>query len=156
MRPQTPEQATRDAIEHLSTLIHGIKVAMMTTVDADGSLHSRPMWTQDHDFDGDLWFFTRAHAHKVDELEEDHHVNISFADPSRERYVSVSGRCQLEKDPRRMREMWSPALEAWFPQGLDDPELALLRVSVQRAEYWDTPTLGASGPDSSASNLTFS
>ncbi|WP_338871708.1 pyridoxamine 5'-phosphate oxidase family protein [Myxococcus stipitatus] len=156
MSTQTPKQATRDAIEHLSTLIHGIKVAMMTTVDADGTLHSRPMWTQDHDFDGDLWFITREHSHKVDELDEDHHVNISFADPSRERYVSVSGRCQLVRDPRRMREMWSPALEAWFPQGLDDPELALLRVSVQRAESWDTPTPGASHRPPDVSNLTFS
>ncbi|MFY1828787.1 pyridoxamine 5'-phosphate oxidase family protein [Myxococcus fulvus] len=134
------EQDTRGAVEHLGELIHGIKVAMMTTVDADGSLHSRPMWTQDHDFDGELWFFTREHSHKVDEVEQDHHVNVSFSDPARERYVSVSGRCRLVKDPRKLRELWSPALKAWFPDGMDDPELALLCVRVERAEYWDTPS----------------
>lgn len=140
MSTKKKEPGTRDAVEHLGDLIHGIKVAMMTTVEADGSLRSRPMWTQDHDFDGELWFFTREHSHKVDEVEKDHHVNVSFADPSRERYVSVSGRCTLVKDPRKVRELWSPALKAWFPQGMDDPELALLCVHVERAEYWDAPS----------------
>lgn len=130
----------QDVVEHLGKLIHGIKVAMMTTVEQDGSLRSRPMWTHDRDFDGELWFFTKGHSPKVDEVEHDHHVSLSYADPAREHYVSVSGRCSLVLDKEKARELWNPTLKAWFPQGLDDPELALLRVSVEKAEYWDTPS----------------
>jgi general stress protein 26 len=129
----------KDVIAHLGELIHGIKVAMMTTVEADGSLRSRPMWTYDADFDGELWFFTREHSAKVDEVEHDHHVNLSYSEPSKDRYVSVSGRCRLVHDKEKARELWNPTLKAWFPQGLEDPELALLCVKVEKAEYWDTP-----------------
>lgn len=130
---------THEVVQHFGDLIKGIKVAMMTTVEDDGSLRSRPMWTHDRDFDGELWFFTREHSHKVDEVEKDHHVNLAYADPTRERYVSVSGRCRLVRDKEKARELWNPTLKAWFPDGLDDPELALLCVRVERAEYWDTP-----------------
>jgi general stress protein 26 len=97
------------------------------------------MWTHDRDFDGELWFFTHHHSPKVDEVERDHHVSLSYADPTRDRYVSVSGRAWLVRDKEKARELWNPTLRAWFPQGLDDPELALLRVKVTKAEYWDTP-----------------
>ena len=130
----------KDAIAHLGELIHGIKVAMMTTVEADGSLRSRPMWTHDRDFDGELWFFTREHSAKVGEVEHDHHVNLSYAEPSKDRFVSVSGRCRLVLDKEKARQLWNPTLKAWFPQGVDDPELALLCVKVEKAEYWDVPS----------------
>ena len=129
----------QDVIEHLGGLIRGIKVAMMTTVEQDGSLRSRPMWTHDRDFDGELWFFTKEHSPKVDEVEHDHHVSLAYSDPTKDRYVSVSGRCRLVLDKDKARELWNPTLKAWFPEGLEDPELALLRVSVEKAEYWDTP-----------------
>ncbi|GMU05177.1 MULTISPECIES: pyridoxamine 5'-phosphate oxidase family protein [Corallococcus] len=135
----TTTKTPQDVVEHLGKLIHGIKVAMMTTVDTDGSLRSRPMWTYDKDFDGELWFFTNDHTHKVDEVQKDHHVSLAYSDPTRDRYVSVSGRCALIRDKAKAKELWNPSLKAWFPQGLDDPNLALLRVSVEKAEYWDTP-----------------
>jgi len=129
----------KDAITHLGELIDGIKVAMMTTVEPDGSLRSRPMWTHEREFDGKLWFFTREHSAKVDEVEHDHHVSLSYSEPAKDRFVSVSGRCRLVLDKEKARELWNPALKAWFPEGLDDPELALLCIQVEKAEYWDTP-----------------
>ena len=135
----TKKTDRKDPIAHLSELIRGIKVTMMTTMGEDGTLRSRPMWTHDRDFDGELWFFTREHSPKVDEVERDHHVNLSYSDPTRDRYVSVSGTARLVRDKEKARELWNPTLRAWFPQGLDDPELALLCVRVNKAEYWDTP-----------------
>ena len=130
-----------DAVQHLGELIEDIKVAMMTTVEEDGSLRSRPMWTHEAKAsDHELYFFTRQHSHKVDELEHDHHVNLSYAEPKRDQYVSLSGRCSVVQDREMMERLWTPALKAWFPEGLEDPELSLLRVHVERAEYWDTPS----------------
>lgn len=139
-KAEKKDEARKDPITHLGELIQGIKVAMMTTIEADGSLRSRPMWTHNRDFDGELWFFTREHSAKVDEVEHDHHVNLSYAEPSKDRYVSVSGRCRLVLDKEKVRELWTPTLKAWFPNGLEDPELALLCVKVEKAEYWDTPS----------------
>jgi general stress protein 26 len=131
MTGDTPEQN----VKKLAGLIKGVKVAMLTTRCPDGSLRSRPMLTQEADFDGTLWFFTRAQAPKVGEVERHEQVNVSYAAPEDERYVSVSGTARLVRDPRKIKELWNPAYKAWFPQGLDDPELALLRVEAERAEY---------------------
>ena len=135
----TKKTEKKDPVVHLGELIHGIKVAMMTTVEQDGTLRSRPMWTHDRDFDGELWFFTREHSPKVDAVGRDSHVSLSYSDPTRDRYVSVSGVARLVLDKEKARELWNPTLKAWFPQGLDDPELALLCVKVNKAEFWDTP-----------------
>jgi general stress protein 26 len=124
----------------LAELIKGIKIAMMATVDVDGTIHSRPMATQEHEFDGELWFFTSATSHKVDEVQRNHQICLAYADPSDQRYVSVSGAAELVRDRNKAQEYWNPVYKTWFPKGLDDPDLALLRVTVQKAEYWDTPS----------------
>ncbi len=126
-------------MKKLGELIRGIKFAMLTTVEEDGSLHSRPMTTQDVEFDGDLWFFTRADAPKVAESSEHQKVNVSFSDPSSSKFVSASGTAQLVRDRSKLEEYWKAPYKVFFPQGLDDPELALLKINVEKAEYWDSP-----------------
>lgn len=113
---------------------------MLTTAEEDGSLRSRPMVTQQFEFDGDLWFFTSANTPKVDEIKHDQHVNVSYAEPKDQKYVSVSGRAQLVRDHQKIEELWNPLYKAWFPNGLENPDLALLKVSVDKAEYWDSPS----------------
>ena len=131
-----------EAVSKLRDLIKGIDIAMLTTVDSsDGTLRSRPMSTNgDVEFDGDLWFFTRASSHKVEEIERSPQVNASFAQPNKQNYVSMSGTAALVTDRDKMKELWKPELKAWFPQGTDDPDMALLKVTVVKAEYWDAPS----------------
>lgn len=133
-----PDRAA--AIKKLGELIEDIKIAMLTTVEEDGSLRSRPMGTQQVEFDGDLWFFVGASSPKAHEISADPRVNVSYAQPDDQRYVSVSGTAELLRDREKIRELWSPLYKAWFAQGLDDPDLALLRVRVEQAEYWDAPS----------------
>ncbi len=127
-------------IQKLGELIKDVKIAMLTTLDEDGGLRSRPMATQKTEFDGTLWFFTRASSPKVDEVEQEHQVNVSYAAPDSNTYVSVSGPAKLVRDPAKAKELWNPILKAWFPKGLEDPDLALLSVRVEKAEYWDSPS----------------
>jgi general stress protein 26 len=132
---------TRDeAIEKLNGLIKDIDFAMLTTVDTDGVLRSRPMSTQEAEFDGTLWFFTSDKTHKVEEIERDNRVNASYAEPKDNVYVSVSGMASIVKEKAKMEELWNPILKAWFPKGLDDPNICLLKVDVEQAEYWDSPS----------------
>ena len=130
----------KDAVEKLGSLIKDIKFAMLTTVHEDGSLHSRPMATQQQEFDGDLWFFTKADSSKVEDARRERHVNVSYAEPENQKYLSVSGTAEIVRDRAKMEELWNPIYKAWFPKGLEDPEIALLKVNVEGAEYWDTPS----------------
>ncbi|MBC7901009.1 MAG: pyridoxamine 5'-phosphate oxidase family protein [Saprospiraceae bacterium] len=133
-------QNTREeSINKLKELTEDIDFCMLTTMDG-GHLRSRPMSTQDFDFDGDLWFFTSDNTHKVEEIEKDNRVNVAYSKPDDNTYVSVSGRAEMSKDRAKIEEYWSPILKAWFPEGLDDPHLCLLKVSVEHAEYWDAPS----------------
>ena len=117
--------------------IEDVRPAMMTTVDEDGSLRSRPMWTQGDAFDGSLWFFSADDAPKAHELARNPQVGLSYAAPDKDLYVSVSGRAELVHDRAKIEELWNAFAQAWFPDGVDDPHLALLRVDVDRAQYWE-------------------
>jgi general stress protein 26 len=112
---------------------------MLTTMD-EGHLRSRPMSTQKFEFDGDLWFFTSDQTHKIEEIERNNRVNVSYSNPPENRFVSVSGVAEIVKDRAKIEELWDPFLKAWFPMGLDDPTLCLLKVAVEKAEYWELPT----------------
>jgi general stress protein 26 len=136
-----PTQTRENDLEKLRELVKDIDFCMLTTVDEGGDLHSRPMSSNgDIDEDGDLWFFTSASSHKVSEIEKLPKVNVSFADPDNQRYISVSGIAQLVRDRAKIDELWRPEFKIWFPEGKDDPEVALLRVNLQKAEYWDSPS----------------
>lgn len=127
----------RGSVDKLETLIGGIRIAMMTTVAADGSLHTRPMAVQRNPTLDHLWFFTAADSAKAEEIGSTHEVSLGFADPKHERYVAISGTACIWRDEARARELWNPWVEVWFPDGPADPELRLVHVTPHRAEYWD-------------------
>lgn len=135
-----PQDTSMHDVKLLADKIKGIRIAMMTTVEADGTLRSRPMATQDVEFNGELWFFTQAEAPKVGQVEQHSKVNISYAKPDDNLFVSVSGTAELVRDRKKIDEYWKPLYKAWFPNGKEDPQLALLKVNVESAEYWDAPS----------------
>ena len=92
------------------------------------------------DPDGDLWFFTGLSSHKVNEIANSPKVNVSFADPKNQRYISITGRAQLVRDRNKIEELWKPEFKIWFSKGKDDPEAALMQINAERAEYWDSPS----------------
>lgn len=135
---ETNEKTREESIEKLKTLINDIDFAMLTTING-GHLRSRPMSTQKYEGEDELWFFTSDETHKVDEIEADNRVNVGYSKPDDNVYVSVSGRASISKDRAKMEELWNPVLKAWFPDGLEDPTLCLLKVNIEEAEYWDSP-----------------
>lgn len=138
-REWTPPDA--ETTRKLTALIKDIGTAMLTTVAPDGGLRSRPMATQGRGLEnGEVWFFTGDNSGKVSEIEAEHEVNLAYAEPKEQRYVSLSGSARVLRDPERAKKLWSPEVKAWFPGGPEDPHLALLRVRVHTAEYWDAPS----------------
>jgi general stress protein 26 len=133
------ELTREQAIEKIRGLLENMKICMLTTVRPDGSLHSRPMAMQQIEFDGDLWFFTARDTDKAAEVDAKHYVNVSARSDDKQSFVSLSGQAFVVDDKAKAAELWNPIYKAWFPEGLDDPQLALLRVEAQTAEYWDSP-----------------
>ncbi|MEH1924850.1 pyridoxamine 5'-phosphate oxidase family protein [Nostoc sp.] len=126
-------------IQKLHELIQDIDYGMFTTVDDDGSLHSYPMSKSGEiNSDSILWFFTYADSHKVTEIEHHKQVNVSFSSPEQQRYVSISGTAQLVEDRNKLRELWKPELQTWFPKGLEEPNIALLKVNINQVNYWES------------------
>lgn len=126
----TPEVAK------LAELMKDIRIAMLTTVDADGHFTSRPMAQQEIEYDGDLWFLTDS-AHLVDQVRASSHVGVTLSSAST--WISIDGEVEVVDDPAKLRELWNQWVEAWIPQGPDDPSVKLLKVIGHSAEYWDTP-----------------
>ena len=119
------------------------RMAMMATYDADGTAHARPMVAVEYVAPEDgaaLWFFTRDGSRKVDELERDPRVLLTYSDSAQDAWVSIEGRALVVRDTALAKELWKEPLRTWFPEGPDDPELAMIKVVPEAAEYWDTPS----------------
>jgi general stress protein 26 len=130
---------TTTARQLLWDLIKDTRFAMFTTRHRNGHLHSRPMTTQNRSVDQDdsLWFFMARSSDPVADILEDATVNVAYANPEKDHYVSVSGTAQLVDDDSRKRELWHKLSEAYFPGGPTDPDLALVQVRITHAGYWD-------------------
>lgn len=124
-------------LTHVATLLDGMRIAMLTTVEADGSLAGRPMAALEMDEHGALWFFTDLRSSKVDHLRV---VGLSFTDEDRATYVSLAGRGEVDTDRGRMQRLWTEFARPWFPDGPESPNLALLKFIPESADYWDSPS----------------
>lgn len=128
------------AIQRLDERLRGIEVAMVTTLEPDGSLVSRPMMSQRIPFDGDLWFITRAHNRLVWDVQRHPRVNVTYVDPDTGRFISVAGMAHIVRDRAKVDELWDPNIyTGWFPDGIEDPEVVLVKVSVESAQSWGPP-----------------
>ena len=131
------ELSGAEGLKKISELIRGIKIAMLNTVCADGQIASRPMALQDEAFFGTLWFLTSIRSHKIGEIQGDQHVTLTFAEPADSKYITLKGRATFNQDKAKIHELWSTWYTAWFPEGEDDPDIAVLRVDVTEADYWE-------------------
>lgn len=121
----------------LWSMIKDIKVAMMTTWDGE-QMHARPMHGYQKEFAGKLYFFTKLNSGKTDEIGRYDKLNLAYADIGNNSYVSVAGHGRITTDRAKLKEFWSPMASAWFSKGLDDPDLGLIEVDADSAQYWDS------------------
>ena len=130
----------KDAQKKLMDLIEGMHIGMLATRGADGKFRSRPMALADSAFDGHLYFLTGDESGKVHDLERDGETVITFADPSKSSYVALRGDASISTDRAVIKKHWSEQARGWFPKGSDDPNLAVITVKIEEAEYWDSPS----------------
>lgn len=118
--------------------IRDAKIGMFTTANESDQLRSRPMTSLEVDADGVLWFFTSHDSKVAHDIEHQSQANISFVDPGDSFYASLSGHTEFITDRGQYEKLWKPMYKAWFPRGLDDPQLVLIRFTAETAETWDS------------------
>ncbi len=128
------------ARHHLHQLLESFDTSMLIT-HAGEKLHARPMAVAAVEGERTLWFVTSTSSPKSSEIREDTRVSATFQ--SQARFVALSGRARLVEDREKIAQLWQPAWKVWFPNGKDDPSIALIRVDVSDAEFWDNA--GAKG-----------
>jgi general stress protein 26 len=128
---------TRPDLAHVAELIEDIPVAMLTTIENDGALASRPMAALEMDASGSLWFFTDVRSAKVEHLRV---LNLAFSDAAHGTHVSLSGKGELDTDREHIARLWTSFAKPWFPDGPDSTSLALLKFVPDVADFWDGPS----------------
>ena len=124
--------------EKVAQLLKDARIAIVTTVDTDGKLVSRPLALLDRPFDGQLMFFTPDPSPKTEQVQANSQVNVAIQVDKG--YLSIAGTATVTKDPALIDELWNAAAEAWFENGKEDPTVAVLCIHADSAEYWTTDT----------------
>ncbi|HEY0975969.1 MAG TPA: pyridoxamine 5'-phosphate oxidase family protein [Flavobacteriales bacterium] len=126
------------AVEQLKEIVDHQGVCLMITLPKDETPHSRPMAVAEVDDQGSFWFITLLQSDKCEHLQKDRKVHLHFANPKAQEYLSVYGKGEVVDDPARVKELWNPLAKAWVPEGSDDPNLRLFKVTPDESFYWDT------------------
>jgi general stress protein 26 len=126
-----------EGLKKIGKLIADVRFAMLVTAAEDGSFDSRPMATQKTEFNGTIWLLTAESSRKSDQIANHSNVSLIYADPGNASYVTVKGRANVSLDKAKIHELWNPMYQAWFPGGENDPQVRVLRVDVDEAEYWE-------------------
>jgi len=133
----SPDQNHAEAVAKVGKMIAANKICMLTTKGEDGEMLSRPMAVVEREFDGTLWFVSHNNTRKARQIGHEPRVNVTYASGSE--WVSVTGRAEIVRDVAKLKEVWDAGVEAWFPEGPEDPNTVLVKVSAEGAEYWDSP-----------------
>jgi general stress protein 26 len=126
------------AVKKFKELVKDVSVCMFTTVDDHNNLYSRPMSTVNIDDEGNAWFFTNEFSETIQEVSKDNNVHLIYAHPAKNVYVTVKGSCTVILNRKKIDELWTPLLKAWFPNGKEDPKLCLVKVVTEEASYWNS------------------
>lgn len=127
-----------EAVRKFKKLVEEIGVCMFITNHRNEHEHTRPMRVTEVEEGGVLWFYTDIRSIKVEEVNTDNTVHLTFAHPGKESYLDVWGSAEVITDRQLIKEKWSAINKAWFPKGSDDPNAALLKVTPQECYYWDS------------------
>jgi general stress protein 26 len=133
----TKSKSHKEEIEKISKMIKSVEVAMLVTMDSDGKFHSRPMTTQEMDFNGEIWFFAERDSEVVKEIQNHPELNVAYSEDGK--YVSVSGKGSIVTNNAKKRELWHPELKVWFEgKEAESADVVLIKVQANEADYWET------------------
>ena len=127
--------ASQDDVDRVWDLMETISICMLSTHEGE-KIRSRPMAAFIRHDDNAIYFLADARHHKDEEIGDNPNVGLAFADGSR--FVSVTGQATVSRDKKKIDELWGPSAKAWWDSP-DDPNIRLLTVTPDDAEFWEGP-----------------
>jgi general stress protein 26 len=127
-----------NAIRKIKELADASPVCMFLTRLTERPIPARPMATQRVDDDGSIWFLSSRSSMKDRDIEQDPQIQLIYSDADSSEFMSILGEAEELDDKGLKQELWSPMAKTWFPKGVDDPDLAVIRVRPEDGYYWDT------------------
>lgn len=134
---------TPPAVDHVSGLdalplamraLERFEPAVLLTTEGLGAIHA-----PGPDADSrTLWFVADARTLLDWESHRRQVVTLSFQSPDERVYFTLSGRAEVVTDQDITNRLWRPTFRRWFPGGVSDPRLLLVRFSTYDAEYYQS------------------
>lgn len=112
-------------------------ICMFTVRGNEAPLLSRPMTVVKVEDNGELWIITSTGSDPAKEVGSEAQVNLTFSGNSE--WLSVHGSAVVITSEPKARELWNSAIAAFFPDGPESSNVALIRVRPEGAEYWTSP-----------------
>ena len=120
-------------------MMKGIKNCMLITNPIEaGNLSGRPMGINKIDDDATMWFFTKSSSEKADELRQNYKISIAVVNEKNNNYFMINGSAGLIHNQKKIKELWNPAMKAWFPHGVEESDIVLIKVKPHEVNYWDS------------------
>lgn len=134
------KSSQKDSQDRLWSLLGDHNTFMLVTKTSSRKstpVRARPMAGYPRPDEHRIWFLAHKDGVKDDEIAMSPQVCVTLSDPSKQHFVSISGKASVEHDMARKRDLWTVAAQAWFPDGPEDPNIVLLCVDVDKGEFWD-------------------
>ncbi|MES2689083.1 MAG: pyridoxamine 5'-phosphate oxidase family protein [Bacteroidota bacterium] len=127
-----------EAVKKLQDLIEDESICHFVSNLAKKPLSTRPMSALKVDDNGNIWFFSAKSSEKNADILLSNEVQLFYSNPSAAEFLSIYGKAFIVTDREKAKELWTPLAKAWFKDGVDDPELTMIKVAPVEAYYWDT------------------
>lgn len=132
------ELSSTEALKQLKEIVGHQRVCMMVTDPSHYPSSTRPMAVSEVDDNGVFWFLSLRTSEKFSDLEKDPRLTLHISNSSDQEYLTIHGRCEILNDMARKKELWSPFAKVWVPDGVENPDLRILKVTPTDGYYWDT------------------
>jgi len=99
----------------------------------NSSEHAEPMTAQlDRDAHHAIWFFLK----RDNRIAPGGKAMGQVATKGHDVFACLSGNLVEETDPAIREKQWNTVVEAWFPDGKNDPNVLMLRFDISDSEVW--------------------
>jgi len=133
------EEENTQSLERFIEMVQGSHICMMLIYGKNGEeLSGRPMGVNKVDANGTMWFFTKRSSQKADVIDDNGKVAIAIVNESNNNYLMIHGESSLSDDRLKMKDLWTPLMKAWFPLGLEEQDMVLIKVVPTEVNYWDS------------------
>lgn len=129
-------------LHDLSKKMAKLDFAMLNTSSSNG-LTSRPMSNNgDVEYDGDSYFFAYQSSRKITEIRADSNVSLTYTGAvgmlgGSPLFITVEGAASLIDDKAQFEDHWTKDLDRYFPDGIDTPDIIMIKVKAATIRYWD-------------------